>query len=273
MEWATRHNHVWMRGISAQMMASLSSQMDRPDEALHYATIASTTLELIGADSTSGDISEFVALGHLAMGHTAEARVGFEDLLAARSSATDDVTIIAHLGLAEVDRADGRVEAGLVAFRQIAAEQSQLGAGDMTYGPWSIIIQAACLGAHVLEDEVDIPILAVIADALVGHALVPFADSRRWSVDVPVLGCACLGLGAYLTRRGRPEGPELVALAERLSSRQELPALNRAAHWHRLDQTGGPEAQAKARAGLALLGLGDCLARAKVVLEAIAPPA
>jgi tetratricopeptide (TPR) repeat protein len=269
--WATAHGHIWMQALSAQQLAHLHSQMLQPDQALRYAAAASAALRQIGADSGDSDMGELVALGHLAMGRVAQARAGFTALIEAGVGQSRESLIIARLGLADTDRVDGQIAPALAMYRELAAEQRQLESQAWAYGPWTVIIEAACLGAHVLEGQPDDPLLPRVELALVKYALTLFTGGP-WSVDVPVLGSACLGLGAFVIARSdcdrdRTDGLTLMALAERLASRQDLPALNRAAHWRRITQVLGPSVEDTARASLAPLELGECLARAKVLLE------
>jgi predicted ATPase/DNA-binding SARP family transcriptional activator len=248
-----------LTALAAYSLAGLFSQSRRPAEAIAWAREAEAGFGQLGGEDATAEVCQMLALGQLGTGALAKARSTFEALLAERAAVDPDIMLFSRIGLAEVERKLGNTEAALAAMRDVATSAELALVFHDNPAPWAVVVEAACLAAHVLEGRGGRADLEPIARKLAADAV----DMLDHSPDVPVVGSAALGLGAYLAERGSPDGPELTALAERFASREDLPSLERAAHWERLAARGGADGLHEARARTVDLSLTACLELAK----------
>jgi predicted ATPase/DNA-binding SARP family transcriptional activator len=273
---ATQLGNIWFQGLSASITAGFYAEMGDPVQAMMWAKCGDEHLYLLGADPQSGDLGQLKAFSLLAAHDLTAARAGFEDLLVYQGNdGPPDRLLMARIGLAEVLLAEGDVVQGLAAYRSIAyspevdhvspdawptlSDTTEPLALRADLGPWIIMVDSACLAAHVLAGAIDQPDLPPIAHRL-ALSVVTLSAVPDVPFDVPVLGCAALGLGAWITATTTdPAGPELVSLAERLASRQDIPALNREAHWNRVEAAREPGMRAKLTADTAHREIDACV--------------
>jgi hypothetical protein len=91
------------------------------------------------------------------------------------------------------------------------------------------------------------------------------------TLDIPILGLTCLALGSWLTADDAgPTGPLLLALAERLSSRQDFPSLARRPHWEAAVALRGADAMDQARAAIVGETVSGCAELAIARIEELA---
>lgn len=254
--------HTWMRAMSAQMLGGLFSQSLQPDKALHWATIAKRDMESLGTEVNTSEVDQLVALSELVAGNYERAARVFESILDPNAQAPEDSVVLARAGLAETKRGLGRTEEALADYRLMSTEQDLLDFTRMT--PWVMIVEAGALAAHVIDGAADHPDLPGIAGHLVNLAVKTHEQVPNFT-DLPVLGCVCVGLGAWALDRGDASvnGEDIVgmlfALADRFSSRQEMPSLSRDTHWARYVAARSEAGQAEARAVIGQLDDQACL--------------
>ncbi|RMI13342.1 AfsR/SARP family transcriptional regulator [Cellulomonas triticagri] len=256
----------WTRMMAAAALAGICSQGLRTTEALGWVAEGEAALvevrRLPGGeplDLAFGDnIEQTRGLALLTAGRWDEAEAVFRRVEASARDARDGA-LLGGIGAAEARRGRGEVDAALAAERDLVARLGPVPEQD----PWLLIVAGTCLAAHALADRTDEPLLADLAGALAEAAAgdPPFGTPFT---DRPVLGTLVVGVGAWwaATAPDDPAGLELLALGERLGSRQDLPAVSRAQHWERATARSGERAVAAARAAVADLPRGADVARA-----------
>lgn len=172
---------------------------------------------------------------------------------------------MAESGLAELARLEGDPQRGMEHYRRAAAFFRDPG---QRASPWHGIVMAAMLSAGLADGSLSEPELAECARRLRIRAMVMNRARPGGIVDLPVLGAHALGLSAWLITQPelRARGLELLALAETLHSRQDLPALCWAPHIAAAEAAAGPDAVAEARASASELSLDDAAARANELI-------
>jgi hypothetical protein len=93
--------------------------------------------------------------------------------------------------------------------------------------PWLLLASGACLAAHVLEGRAGEPALVQVAERVRGAEAFGAGFTDR-----PVLGSLLVGVGTWRVAVApqHPSGLELLALADRIGSRQDVPAFERGQH-------------------------------------------
>ena len=275
---ARRSDEVWGQAMAAQILAQLLSQSARPDEALEWAQRAISLLELVNADGDVRQLRGTVAINEIVAGRPATGRSALTDLTAdADESAAVELASLRASAVAEADLADGKIERGLAHYRRAAAEFS---GSAWRMSPWSLIIAAASICAHVRYDA-DGHDAADVASWVrrLRHRILA---RHRWGpayTDLPVAGSALLGvavgtLASAEADTGTPErirvGLEVLALSERFRSRQDLPALHREPHVKAARRAHGDTAVDAAWAAVETLDRDAAFARA---IELLGHPA
>jgi predicted ATPase/DNA-binding SARP family transcriptional activator/tetratricopeptide (TPR) repeat protein len=247
---------LWTQALSAVSLAGAYAQSLRVAESLHWVGVAQQTVDGLRAASISPlvdvleeGLRQVHAFALLAEGEHDEAERMFLGLAAAAPDDERDAVLPGGLGAAEAMRARGETEAALLRLRELVG---QAGDADPYGDPWFLLIAAACLAAHVLEGRTDEPGLAAMAEAMRSAGGRPNPGGPRHT-DRPVLGAALVGLGAWRTAADPtdPTGLLMLALAEVMQSRQDVPATARAVHWERARAVYGEAAIERARARVA----------------------
>ncbi|WP_285027374.1 BTAD domain-containing putative transcriptional regulator [Plantibacter sp. ME-Dv--P-122b] len=263
---------VWGAAMSAHMLAQLHSQNAEPTEALRWASDAASGLRAVGADADLRQLDWLVALGDVARGEFTAAtdvleRFLGDDVADSAFAPIPERRSIVWAGLAEVARAQGDLRRGAelydLALGSFAAAESRR-------SPWFALVTAAALAAAVLDDTHEDAWLGRIARRLRTRtvALGRLLPNR---FDRPVLGSGVLALGSWYARSEDPAvrsaGVELVALAARLASRQDIPSLVRAQHERAVtDRSTAPDLERQA-AEVAPLTVDESAARALELLS------
>lgn len=226
---------VWGSAMSAHMLAQLHSQQAEPEQALVWAARAAEGLTAIGAEADLQQLDWLVALGGIANGDFDGAAVVLERFLSDEVSFSAFAPMperrsIAWAGLAEIARAQGDLPRGAelyaLALEAFAPQESRR-------SPWFALVASAALAAGLLDGTPDDDALARLARR-VRTRTIALGRLLPQRFDRPVLGTSILALGSWHVRSGddaiRSIGVELIALAERLASRQDIPSLVRAPH-------------------------------------------
>ncbi|MFT4216572.1 MAG: BTAD domain-containing putative transcriptional regulator [Micropruina sp.] len=260
---ASRAGDLWRGPMAAMLLAGLATQRADPAEALYWADQAEGGLRELQADDDLRQLDWSRAGALIGLGRADEARVLLERLL---SSGPPDATraeyaAMAECGLAELARLEGDPRRGIEHYRRALEyyrDPAQRGS------PWHGMVLAALLSAGIADGSLDASERAECARRLRFRALVMNRVRLAGIVDRPILGAQALGLSAWLLTcpefRGR--GLELLALAEVLHSRQDLPSLRWAPHRAAAEAIVGPDAVAEARRAASELSLEDAADRA-----------
>ncbi|GGR37163.1 BTAD domain-containing putative transcriptional regulator [Agromyces mediolanus] len=257
---ARRVGDIWAESMSSMMLAQLASQTGRPEAALRWAAAAEAELRLL--DSEPGLVQlEWMRAGNLlSAGRLDEARPLIAEFASSERRTADGLGLatVGELGLSELARAEGRM-ADAAHHARTAAES--FGPAERS-SPWYLMVLADLVSAAA-HDERDAADAAFWAARLRYRTL---GMRRAWGSfnDKPVLGTAALGWSAWAIRQPglRERGLELLALAERLRARQDLPGLRIATHLADAEALVGRAALEGARSAAAALDPEARMARA-----------
>lgn len=226
---------VWGAAMSAHMLAQLHSQNAEPEQALLWAARAAEGLTALGAEADLQQLDWLVALGDIARGDFATATTVLDRFLSDEVSFSAFAPLperrsIAWAGLAEVARAQGELSRGAACYERALGS---FDSSESHRSPWFALVASAALAAGVLDGSPDETVLAPLARRLRTRT-VALGRLLPHRFDRPVLGSSVLAVGAWHLRSAedavRMIGAELVALAARLASRQDIPSLVREQH-------------------------------------------
>ncbi len=263
---------TWGGAMAGQMLGQLHSQGADPVEALRWARKARVGLARLGAHEDLRQLEWLIATNLVVVGELDEASELFDRLISSPGPA-DGVEVLSMglAGQAQILRAEGRfAEARLQNLDSLAAFDTP----STRASPWFRIVLASALATMVLDGTGTQAERADLARRLRARTLATIRMSRAY-VDQPVLGAAVIGLAVWLEEvahaSGRSsaasntqpgDGPdadsgvgalplELLALAEHMGGRQDLPALHLAPLFERFARSYPPEqiAAARIRAG------------------------
>ncbi len=225
---------VWGTAMCCQHLGQMASQAARYEEAVGYYRRAAELMQELRCYEESVELRSFLAVSMVGTGRLAEARRELEYALGVVDDGVgmdDPVTRPNHrkaavvAGLAELDLAEGHVERGLRAFRRSLELFGWPGGGGGP-GPGDIIVAAAVLDAHVLNDAAhEVPDLPV--------QIVRAAEERLTQfIDLPQIGGAAGALGSYLIHSGmKPRvGAELLAISQKVVGRQDYSSMRWSRH-------------------------------------------
>ncbi|MCU1479506.1 MAG: hypothetical protein JWQ19_292 [Subtercola sp.] len=258
-EQALLAEDVWTQAMMASMLAQLHSQSGHPHEALHWAALSRTGLIELNADDDLQLLEWLIAMNRLMVGESDDAGEALR-VLTERSNSPEgtvspdmfsrDTVSIGWSGQAEIDRMNGDTPSALANFHRAL---DFFASPRERSSPWYLMLGSVYLSAITL-DGIDDPDELVFADGLmrrIRSRILATHRIRPQYLDLPVLGCALVGLSARLLSSHADEALPLLALAEKLGSRQDSPAIYREQHFARASVLCGPEKVAAARAGFA----------------------
>jgi predicted ATPase/DNA-binding SARP family transcriptional activator len=237
---ATRLGLDWMAGQAAQSLAQLASQENRAEDALAWIERGRERLVTIGAVEEIVQAEWIAAVNRLKLGRGDDVAEVFERFAREHEHGDDldafDLRAIGLSGLAELAAAEGRDDDAVQLYRE-AARVFGPNPAAVARGGWFLISAAAGVAASVYFDRMDDDGLT-LARALRASARIAMRGrggprSGPEAMDRPVSGAAGLGVALWLlgtsdeTDARRRVAAELLALAERLRSRQDLPMLVR----------------------------------------------
>jgi predicted ATPase/DNA-binding SARP family transcriptional activator len=279
-ESAVAIDEVWAISTAAQSIAQLYSQMARPDDAIEWANRARSGLEQLEAVGDMRQLDWLIAINSVSVGRKERG----QEILERFARAEDDVLgfdfldlrAIGFAGLGEIALSDGRAAEGLRLYREAV---DVFGSSLSAPIPWLTIIVSAYIVARLRAGEVagapdDTDSLA----RALRTRLIVTARLRPASLDKPVLATGVIGVAAWVllgspARAADPDmlaaGAELFALAERLSSRQDVPSLRRDPLEATTRERHGDGLVDEARARVRGLSIDEATARALVLLRAV----
>jgi predicted ATPase len=228
----------WSAAISHTFMAQVAAQLgDRAGSARH-ARSALPVMARLGARDDEMQLRSMLALGAVSDGRLADAEAELE-----RIRAVDDgfglfgATGVQRTGRAELALARHDFATGLQEYRDCAEAMRALrfpGVEPSGREPWTVFGEAAALTAHAYHaDGPD--------DVAHGEALFASCAARTLLLleagnpylDIPVVGLALFGLGAWsLLRKAAPleDAVALLALGDRLAYTRSVPTME----WERI---------------------------------------
>lgn len=237
---------VASRAGAALFLATTAFGAGYMPTAKRWARVAREGLTVVGADAALRQL-DWVDLGSaVADGDLAEAERVCERVERAGAEADeserggDESRAVVRAGRAEIAWARGDVGGALDLYEQaVAVFADPSGADDVTAtlgppagradpspaAPWAVIVGSAWIVR--LVDAGQVARAGVVADVVRRRAVLLYRELMRHVTDHPVLGTVCLAVGAVLTSGtgGAVVGPELLALAEAMGSRQDFKAL------------------------------------------------
>lgn len=267
---ALQSGEAWSQVMAASSVAGALAQSLRPREALDWVDTGTRLLsELSGAEhSAAAPLTEGLeqtrGFALLALGRHVEAEEVFARM-AAQGGQRREPVLLGRLGIAESTVGRGDTERGLALLRDLVRQIDTTSHGD----PWLLMALATCVAAHALAGRTDAPGIAQAAERL-AETLLTGRGANPMFTDRPVFGMALVSIGAWRTATAPDAGTglELLALAEQLQSRQDLPSMLRATHWAVAERVYGAAAVAQARAEAAALPRAGQLPRAMDLLRA-----
>ncbi|MFE3544031.1 BTAD domain-containing putative transcriptional regulator [Nocardia sp. NPDC059177] len=238
---------IWGIATVCQHLAQLCGQeADYVEAVRHYRR----ALELMGRLRIHDEIMEsrcYLAAALIGSGDREQARAELEFAVRVGESGVrqiDDPSIRRHhrlatvaTAVAELELADGDIDAGLAHFRRAL---ELLGWPDfgITPGPGGLMVAACAISAHVLHGR------AADAVDLVDQVVEATGQRLTQYFDLPQIGAVGGALGSYLLATGtnRTIGLELLALAGTSVARQDNPSMELARHLALHRDTVGAEA-------------------------------
>lgn len=259
---ASARGDVWASSMAASMMAQLASQQNLPTEALLWSARAVGGLRALNAEDDLHQLEWMLGANLVSLGRLDEARVVFDRYLnsAASHSQVGDLRSIGLAGQAELNRAEGRVDDGARLYREaVTTFQSPRDRGS----PWFLMATAGLIAAWVTDGTGEPAEIARHARILRSRILA-LKRARPFVVDKPVLGTAIFGyaLWALSVPEHRELGVELLAVAEGLHARQDLPVLHLDTQLAAAERLVGADTLAVARESIAALSLSERADRA-----------
>ena len=264
---ASRAGDLWRGPMAAMILAGLATQRADPAEALYWADRAESGLRELQADDDLRQLDWSRAGALIGLGRVDEARVLLDRLQTSGppDAARAEYAAMAECGLAELARLEGDPQRGIEHYRRALEcyrDPAQRGS------PWHGMVLAALLSAGIADGSLDAAEQAECARRLRFRALVMNRVRPAGIDDRPILGAQALGLSAWLLTRPefQARGLELLALAEVLHSRQDLPSLHWAPHRAAAESLVGSDAVAAARRATSQLSLQDAADRARELI-------
>ena len=264
---ASRAGDLWRGPMAAMILAGLATQRADPAEALYWADRAESGLRELQADDDLRQLDWSRAGALNGLGRVDEARVLLDRLQTSGppDAARAEYAAMAECGLAELARLEGDPQRGIEHYRRALEcyrDPAQRGS------PWHGMVLAALLSAGIADGSLDAAEQAECARRLRFRALVMNRARPAGIDDRPILGAQALGLSAWLLTRPefQARGLELLALAEVLHSRQDLPSLHWAPHRAAAESLVGSDAVAAARRATSQLSLQDAADRARELI-------
>ncbi|MEV3965331.1 BTAD domain-containing putative transcriptional regulator [Nocardia sp. NPDC050193] len=249
----TGETQVWNRAMVVQHLGALDGQTAHYRESVGYYEEAAELLVRIRAYEESLEVRSYLAVCLAGIGDPGRARrelaaaLGLSDSGRAGLELVDDPTIRRNhrlstiaAGLAEVELAEGDIDAGLAHFRR-ALDLLAWQEGEFTPGPGALLMCATTVAAHVLAGRTET--VAALVPELAGIAL----DRLDAVPDLPQIGAVACALGSGLLALDERAGAgvELLALAQVVSGRQDYPVIRWERHcalWR--DRIGAPRLDA-----------------------------
>ncbi len=222
----------WTRALVQAQLAGLTMQIGDMADAIGHARAAIPVMEALGADEDAAQLKAVLAVGAMQDGRIDEAQRIFDEIEAADVGAgIFGAAIILLCGRPELELAAGRVEAGLLGYRNAVATLSSRTFpvfGDFPgLEPWVLYTEGAAVAAHVRHGHLDDAeglrrdLLSKSPNLLVGTA---------GFLDYPAFGSVLFALAIWeLASEPDPEraarAVRLLVYADRFGYNRQMPSL------------------------------------------------
>ncbi|WP_433711955.1 AfsR/SARP family transcriptional regulator [Nocardia sp. CA-084685] len=234
---------VWGTAMVTQHLGQLAGQTAHYADAVEYYRRAAELLRELRAHEEAVEMRSYLAVSLIGTGRLAQARrelgfaLGAADGDPAHGTAVDDPHIRRNhrlapvvIGMAELDLAEGHIDAGLRHYRR-ALDLYGWPDDEPMPGPGILMTASAAMDAYVLHGR------AAEADDI-ARTLLRLASGRLGQFyDLPQIGAVGNAVGTFYLAIGRHSeiGLELVSLATKVVARQDNPSaeLRRHAALHR----------------------------------------
>lgn len=246
-ELARTHDLPWFAATSAANVAGLSSQTGRAADALAWLERAEPVQRAFAADGWTRQQVWVRGAAFVSLGRIDESRDLFTELIRVGDATADgrELSAIGWFGLAEAERTAGDPATAAVLYRR---GLDSFTTTVLRASPWYLMALSGFVAASALDGSLSLDTLNAWAQRLRTRAL---ANVRAHPdrVDKPVLGTVLTGMSAWVLTRPatRAQGLELLALAEVLGARQDLPSLHLADHRTHATRIAGAHSVQQAR--------------------------
>ncbi|MFF2266638.1 BTAD domain-containing putative transcriptional regulator [Cellulosimicrobium cellulans] len=276
-ERAVARDDVAARATTAMFLASCASEAGDAADVGRWAGAARDHLRALGATATLQQLDWVEMSAAVTLGETERA----ERMLAAFDGAVGgagfgsadvppDVRSVVAMGRAEVAAMHGDEDTALALYGEAAASFDD----EARWSPWYVLLVSSWLVRLATAGSALAPSVAEELRSLV----LRMHRARPHFVDYPVVGTSFLALGVgWVLGRGVPRaggsddaaarGVLLVALAERMGSRQDQPSLRHENAWAQVTGVVGAAVAGRARAEARDLDRGDLARRGFALLD------
>lgn len=225
-------DEVWGAATSATLLAQLASEQGDPHEALRWIDVARAGLAQVRADADLSELRWLEAANLASVGELDAADRIFTTLSTDEDTAMPGAQVaetvgVGYAGRGEVAFLRGHLDEAIALY---TAARTALSTQANRLSPWSTMFLAGAVAVTVLGG-------APQAESFATQLRIRVLAGRRLTapfLDLPAVGTAAMALGAFLVHSpalGRvDDGLSLLALAERLGARQDLPSLRWAIH-------------------------------------------
>lgn len=230
---------AWSVSMACQHLGSLAGQAARYEDAVDLYREGADLMRDLHAIEESVAVRSYIAGALVGLGRIDEARAELDlagplvdrPVGAPGRQGVDQGTASIAAGRAEVDLASGDVGAGLRGYRRALASVGwpDSGVGDSP-DPFGLMVMSAAVDAHVLAGRA--AAVADVVDWFTARVVVQLGPEGY--ADLPQTGAVACAVGSYDIETGRPEvGLRLLALATRISPRQDFPVMQLTRHLDR----------------------------------------
>ncbi|TJZ79768.1 transcriptional regulator [Rhodococcus oryzae] len=233
---------VWGLAMVLQHLGSLAGQSARYGEAVGYYRRAAELLWDLHAYEESTTLRSYIGAALVGAGRVEEARrelvAGGSAVEAVELSIAGDRSTFGigdarqsagaiAAAMAEVDLAEGSVDAGLRGYRH-ALELVGWENTGVTPDPFGFMLLAATVAAHALAGRGDE--IADLVDTYAGMVMTHLGPDGY--PDLPQTGGVACAVGSFDIATGRnPEGGlRMIALSTRVAARQDFPSMQSSRH-------------------------------------------
>jgi predicted ATPase/DNA-binding SARP family transcriptional activator len=239
-ERASMAEDTWAMASAAQALAQLHSQLAHPEQSLEWAERAREGLSRLQASGDLRQLDWVIAINAISAGDLVRGRRLLETYLLEEEDPSgfdyEDYMSIGYGGMAEIALAEGDQAEGLRLYEQAVSVYSK---GAVVANPWMTMLGAASLVARLKAHPTNSSLDWAKTDAAARALRVRILVNHRFRpvyTDKPVVGAGLLGMAVWMldphTAADRaPEwvamGFDLLAIAGRANSRQDMKTLNR----------------------------------------------
>lgn len=267
-ERAVARGDVAARATTAMFLASCASEAGDAEDVGRWAEAARDHLRALGATATLQQLDWVEMSAAVTLGETerAERMLAALDGTVGGTDVPPDTRSVVAMGRAEVAAMHGDDDAALALYGEAAASFDD----EARWSPWYVLLVSSWLVRLVAARSALVPTVAHELRSLV----LGMHRARPHFVDYPVVGTSFLALGVASVpdAEGTPDagaarGALLVALAERMGSRQDQPSLRHENAWARVTDVAGAAVAERARAEARDLDRGELARRGFALLD------